>query len=129
MDKTYWVYILASKKDGALYVGVTSDLAGRVWQHRTNHFSGHTRKYHIRRLVWFEDFARIEDAITCEKRLKRWRRAWKDELIGRTNPDWVDLYDGMFEAPVFPESAQRLSGTFVRQVRREGPGSAFGRPG
>ena len=91
--KSCWVYILASKKDGALYVGVTSDLVGRVWQHRQGTYGGHTKKYHIRRLVWFEEFANPEDAIAFEKKLKRWRRAWKDELIAKENPEWVDLYE------------------------------------
>ena len=91
--KNYWVYILASKKDGALYTGITSDLLARVSQHRRGAFSGHTRKYHIHRLVWFEDFAEVDDALNFEKRLKRWRRPWKDELIGKFNPGWIDLYD------------------------------------
>lgn len=95
--KTYWVYILASKKDGALYIGVTSDLIGRVWQHRNGTFSGHSKKYHIRRLVWFEDFPRADEAIEAEKRIKRWRRAWKDALIEKQNPEWLDLYDQMMK--------------------------------
>ena len=93
--KCYWVYMLASKKDGALYVGITSDLLGRVSQHRRGAFSGHTSKYHIRRLVWFEEFAEVDDALNFEKRLKRWRRAWKDELIGKFNPGWIDLYEDL----------------------------------
>jgi len=95
--KSYWVYILASKKDGALYVGVTSDLMGRVWQHRNGTYGGHTKKYHIRRLVWFEEFPMVDDAIAAEKRLKRWRRAWKDDLIAKSNPEWRDLYDEMMQ--------------------------------
>lgn len=91
--KSYWVYILASKKDGALYIGITSDLLGRVSQHRRSVFSGHTKRYHIRRLVWFEEFAEVDDALNFEKRLKRWRRTWKDDLIGKFNPSWVDLYE------------------------------------
>ena len=97
-QKCYWVYMLASRKDGALYVGITSDLIGRVAQHRSGAFGGHTRKYHIRRLVWFEDFPEVDDALSFEKRLKRWRRAWKDELIGKSNPDWVDLYEALLSA-------------------------------
>ena len=93
--KSYWVYILASKKDGALYVGITSDLLGRVSQHRRGGFSGHTKKYNIRRLVWFEEFAEVDDALNLEKRLKRWRRVWKDDLIGKLNPGWVDLYEDL----------------------------------
>lgn len=96
MEKSYWVYILASRKDGALYTGVTSDLLGRIWLHRTGAYGGHTKKYHIRRLVWYDQFAHVDDAIACEKRLKRWRRPWKDELIGKMNPEWIDLYDAMF---------------------------------
>jgi putative endonuclease len=93
--ESYWVYILASKKDGAIYVGVTSDLLSRIWQHRQGIYGGHTKKYHIRRLVWFEEFTNPEDAIAFEKKLKRWRRTWKDELIVRENPEWLDLYDGL----------------------------------
>ena len=67
----------------------------RIWQHRQGTYGGHTKKYHIRRLVWFEEFTNPEDAIAFEKKLKRWRRAWKDELIVRANPEWRDLYDEM----------------------------------
>ncbi|MGE0213440.1 MAG: GIY-YIG nuclease family protein [Parvibaculaceae bacterium] len=91
-DPTYCVYILASRPCGALYVGVTSDLVNRVLKHRERVFDGHTSKYGITILVWYQGFARIEDAIAFEKRLKRWRRAWKIELVEKTNPDWRDLW-------------------------------------
>ena len=92
MGKTFCVYILASRKYGALYVGVTSNLAARVYIHREELLSGQTSRYHIHRLVHFELFENAEQAILREKRLKKWRRAWKITLIEETNPDWLDLY-------------------------------------
>ena len=93
MTKPGYVYILASKKDGVLYVGVTSDLAGRIWEHRNDAVPGFTRRYGVKTLVWYDYFDRIGDAIDEEKRIKRWRRAWKIQLIEERNPDWRDLYD------------------------------------
>ena len=78
------------------YVGVTNELIKRVWQHRQGTHDGFTKKYHVNRLVYYESFERIEDAIKREKRLKRWRREWKIELIEKENPEWRDLYDGLF---------------------------------
>jgi putative endonuclease len=92
MGKTYFVYILASRKFGALYIGVTSDLVGRVYIHREELVSGQTSRYHIHNLVYFEVFDDIDAAIVREKRLKKWRRDWKIELIETTNPRWTDLY-------------------------------------
>jgi putative endonuclease len=92
-QKHYCVYLLASRPKGALYVGITSELAKRVSQHRLNAMGGHTAKYHIHRLVWYAAFDNPDDAITFEKRLKRWRRTWKIELIEKTNPQWADLSD------------------------------------
>ena len=94
MSKTYYVYILASKKNGTLYIGVTGDLASRVSQHREGIFEGFTKKYDVKMLVHFETFADIWFAIHREKRLKKWKRRWKMELIEKTNPDWRDLYPG-----------------------------------
>jgi len=85
------VYILASKRNGTLYTGVTSDLLGRVHRHRTGELPGFTRKYGVRMLVWFERHATMEQAILREKRLKKWNRRWKLELIEGANPDWRDL--------------------------------------
>jgi putative endonuclease len=92
-QKHYCVYLLASRPKGALYVGITSELAKRVSQHRLNAMGGHTAKYHIHWLVWYAAFDNPDDAITFEKRLKRWRRTWKIELIEKTNPQWADLSD------------------------------------
>jgi putative endonuclease len=93
--RTYWVYILASRKHGTLYIGVTSDLSGRVHEHRAGIMPGFTSKYAVHRLVYFEMFGMIDDAITREKQLKKWRRDWKINLIERSNPDWADLYEGI----------------------------------
>jgi putative endonuclease len=89
----YFVYILASQRNGTLYVGVTSDLALRTSQHRGKAIDGFTSKYGVGMLVWFEEFADIHDAIQREKRIKKWNRAWKLELIEKANPDWRDLFD------------------------------------
>ena len=89
------MYILASKKNGVLYVGVTSDLLKRVHQHKNRAVAGFTSKYHIHRLVYFEQTADIKAAIQREKRLKKWNRDWKIELIEESNPEWEDLYDGL----------------------------------
>ena len=86
-------YILASKKRGTLYTGVTSDLAQRVWQHKNDLVEGFTQKYGVHNLVWYETHDNMESAITREKRIKEWRRDWKIELIEKENPAWVDLYD------------------------------------
>ena len=90
-EHRYFVYILASKRNGTLYVGVTSNLAFRVGQHRDEIAVGFTKRYGIHMLVWFEEFSDIHDAIRCEKRIKKWRRAWKLELIEKFNPVWKDL--------------------------------------
>ena len=86
------VYILASKRNGTLYVGVTSDIARRAWQHRSNAVGGFVRDYGVHRLVFVEFHETMADAILREKRIKKWRRAWKLELIERHNPQWRDLY-------------------------------------
>lgn len=93
MERSSYVYILASRRNGTLYTGVTSDLSRRVYQHREGRSSGFTATYGVTRLVWYEIFADIRDAIDAEKRIKRWRRAWKIELIEKTNPQWLDLYE------------------------------------
>ena len=86
------VYILASKPNGTLYIGVTSNLTQRVWQHKNNLVEGFTKRYGVHRLVWYEAHESMEGAITREKMLKRWKRAWKIELIDKDNPTWSDLY-------------------------------------
>ena len=89
--KSYWVYILASRLGGTLYVGVTSDLIGRVYQHRNKLTRGFTKRYDVHRLVRYEQFDDPESAIRREKRLKKWTRAWKIALE-QDNPNWDDLY-------------------------------------
>lgn len=88
----YYVYMLASKKNGTLYIGVTNDLVRRVWEHRQGVGSEFTKKYGVHRLVFFEQHDEIKAAIQREKAMKEWKRAWKIELIERQNPDWLDLY-------------------------------------
>ena len=95
MDKAYYVYILANKRYGTLYVGVTSDIVKRVWQHREGLVDGFTKKYDIKRLVWFEAHEDVTAAITREKQIKKWNRSWKIELIQAANPRWQDLYEGL----------------------------------
>ncbi len=92
-DRVPCVYILASKRNGTLYIGVTSALAQRIWEHKHDLVEGFTKKYGIHRLVWFEPHPAMESAIIREKRLKGWRRAWKIRLIEESNPDWLDLTD------------------------------------
>src|SRR2546430_14016457 len=87
------VYILANKRNGTLYTGVSSDLPDRVYKHKTDAFDGFTKQYGIHMLVWFEEHDRMEDAIIREKQIKKWRRQWKLELIESVNPTWRDLYE------------------------------------
>ena len=89
---TYWVYMMASGRNGTLYVGVTNSLARRAWEHRTKALDGFSAQYDVVRRVWYEPYADIRDAITREKALKKWRRAWKLKLIEDMNPEWDDLY-------------------------------------
>lgn len=90
--KSYYVYILASKRNGTLYVGVTENLVRRSYQHKSDVNDGFTKKYGVHKLVYFEEFQNINDAISREKRIKKWNRQWKLELIEKMNPDWKDLY-------------------------------------
>ena len=89
------VYLLASQRNGTLYVGVTSNLIARVHQHREGRVRGFTRDYSVKLLVWFEQHATMESAITREKRIKKWNRAWKLELIEAANPEWRDLAEDL----------------------------------
>jgi putative endonuclease len=89
----YYVYILASRKDGAIYLGVTNDLVRRTYEHRIKAVRSFTSKYNITRLVWFEVYDDPISAISREKELKKWKRAWKVQLIEAKNPRWNDLYD------------------------------------
>jgi len=92
---SYFVYILASRKDGAIYIGVTNDIVRRVYDHRTKAVPGFTSKYNITRLVWFDIYDDPISAISREKELKKWRRAWKVQLMEAQNPDWNDLYESI----------------------------------
>ena len=87
------VYILASKKNGTLYIGVTSDLVKRIWQHKNKIVSGFTDDYEVNTLVYFEQYDDMYAALTREKQLKTWNRPWKIRLIEKTNPNWLDLYN------------------------------------
>jgi putative endonuclease len=91
--KAYYVYIMASGRNGTLYVGVTNDLVRRVSEHKRDIFPGFTKKYHCHSLVHFEQTGDANSAITREKQLKWWRRKWKLQLIEESNPDWRDLWD------------------------------------
>src|SRR3954451_7594146 len=91
-ERSYWVYILASRLGGTLYIGVTNDLVRRVYEHKAGFARGFTKKYEVHRLLYYEQFSDIEAAIVREKRLKKWNRAWKVQLIEATNPNWDDLY-------------------------------------
>jgi putative endonuclease len=90
-------YMLASRRNGTLYVGVTSDLLKRVHEHKSGAISGFTRRYHVHQLVWFEEHATMESAIAREKAIKEWKRKWKLELIEKQNPYWHDLYGALFD--------------------------------
>jgi putative endonuclease len=92
MNKQPAVYILASKRNGTLYIGVTSDLVKRIWQHKNNMLEGFTKRYSVHQLVWYELHSSMQSAIEREKRMKGWKREWKLELIESMNPKWQDLY-------------------------------------
>ena len=93
MNRQPAVYILASKCNGTLYIGVTSNLVKRIWEHKNNMVEGFTKRYTVHRLVWYELHDSMESALTREKRLKNWKRKWKLELIETRNPKWLDLYN------------------------------------
>jgi putative endonuclease len=93
--RRYSVYIMASRRNGTLYIGVTNHLAARALQHRTGIGSQFTSKYAVRMLVWYESYGSVNDAIAREKQLKKWERRWKLDLIERFNPEWTGLYDAL----------------------------------
>ncbi len=92
----YYVYILASQRNGTLYIGVTNNLRKRIYEHKNDLVEGFTKKYQVHELVYFEETSDIESAIKREKQLKAWKRKWKLELIEKSNPNWDDLYDKLF---------------------------------
>lgn len=93
MNKGGWVYIMTNKRYGVLYVGVTANLPARIYQHRTGRGAQFTRKYNLKRLVYYEFLPSIEEAIVREKRIKAWQRMWRIELIESMNPNWNDLWE------------------------------------
>jgi putative endonuclease len=93
------VYILTNKHRATLYIGMTNDIARRLWQHRSGEVEGFAKRYHLNRLVWIEHFRSVRDAIACEKRLKGWLRSRKIALIEKTNPRWLDLSDDWEQQP------------------------------
>lgn len=92
MAKQPCVYLMASRRKGTLYVGVTSDLIKRAWEHKADVVEGFTKRYRVHRLMWYEMHESLESAIAREKAIKAWQRNWKLELIENTNPEWEDLY-------------------------------------
>jgi len=95
MTKQPTVYILASRRNGTLYVGVSSALVKRVWEHKNDVVEGFTKRYGVHQLVWYEQHETMESAIRREKAIKEWQRKWKLALIEKTNPTWQDLYEGI----------------------------------
>ena len=98
--------MLCSQRNGTLYVGVTSDLIKRVYEHKNNLVAGFTKKYNVHSLVWYEVHDSAETAIQREKQIKKWERPWKLRLIEELNPQWKDLYDDLLEVPGFPPSRE-----------------------
>ncbi|MFA6526258.1 MAG: GIY-YIG nuclease family protein [Candidatus Buchananbacteria bacterium] len=96
-DHLSFVYILSNSRNGTLYIGVTSDLIKRMWQHKNKEFKGFTNIYNIDKLVYFEEHFTIIEAINREKKIKKWHRQWKIQLIEKNNPNWDDLYIRMIE--------------------------------
>ena len=94
-NKKYYVYILANKRNGTLYIGITSGLKKRIYEHKNNLVEGFTKKYKIHNLVYYEETSDVMSALEREKQLKNWKRKWKMELIEKENPDWKDLFDDL----------------------------------
>ena len=93
MSKQFYVYMVTNKHRNVLYTGVTSNLVGRIYIHRNELVDGFSKRYKVHDIVWFEHHETAASAITREKRIKKWRCAWKDELVAQINPGWIDLYD------------------------------------
>jgi putative endonuclease len=93
LEKTYWVYLMASRRNGTLYVGVTNHLGRRIWEHKNGHGSIFAAEHGVKGLVWYESHRDINEAIRREKQIKKWQRRWKLELIEAMNPNWRDLYE------------------------------------
>lgn len=93
--KKGFVYIMSNKQDGVLYIGVTSDIVKRVYEHKNSFVDGFTKQYNLKNLVYYEVYDDIEEAIKREKQLKNWHREWKMELVNKQNPNWKDLYESI----------------------------------
>ena len=93
---TYYVYILASKRNGTLYIGITNNLRRRIYEHKNDLVEGFTKKYHVHKLVYFEETTDAQSALKREKQIKTWKRNWKLQLIEKLNPLWEDLYEKLF---------------------------------
>jgi putative endonuclease len=91
--KPGYIYILTNPKNTVLYIGVTSNLPQRIWQHKSKLINGFSKRYNLIKLIYFEEYTSIEDAIIIEKRMKKWKRKWKENLINQQNSDWKDLYN------------------------------------
>lgn len=101
-SKNYFVYILASKRNGTTYIGVTNDLLRRVYEHKIGKIEGFTKKYKVNKLVWYEESGDINAAIYREKQLKKWNRSWKLKIIEEFNPNWEDLYINLISGSPLP---------------------------
>jgi putative endonuclease len=108
VSKSYYVYILASRRNGTLYIGVTNNLERRVIEHKNGLGGAFTRKYGVHRLVWFDEFGDVNDAIAREKQLKGWNRAWKIRLIEEKNSGWNDLFEAIFAPQLGPLPSREL---------------------
>jgi len=106
LTKQYYVYILASKRNGTLYIGVTSDIIKRVYEHKNGLIAGFTKKYNVHMLVFYEIHSDINQAIIREKQIKKWKRQWKLNLIEKSNPEWNDLYYNLIGDTGFPPSRE-----------------------
>lgn len=102
----FYVYMLSNKRNGTLYIGMTSDLIKRIYEHKSNLVDGFTKKYGVHRLVWYEVHSTARTAIQREKQIKKWERDWKLRLIEENNPEWKDLYENLLETPGFPPSRE-----------------------
>lgn len=109
----FFVYIVANKRNGTLYIGQTDDLSGRIWEHKQKAYKGFTSKYNCDQLVWFETHETREGAFKRERQTKKWNRVWKLQLIETSNPDWLDLYDGLTEEQVYDPSHMYISKAYV----------------
>jgi putative endonuclease len=112
----FYVYILASRRNGTIYVGSCEDLVVRVEQHKTKHFGGFTARYKVDQLVWFESHPSREQAFVRERRIKEWKRLWKQQLIEARNPNWIDLFADL--SLLLPEEDERSWGKVLPGSRR-----------